>query len=570
MPIEDASREKVYAAEKGIAGIRVAIIALNSLVYHFLLPKEGTIPALAYAIIVLANAYGLFVYLGKPYVRFPAMMSSYFTTLLDASFITLWLAATGGVASPFHLLWLVSVTAVAFRYGLRETITAAGVYAASYLGLAAALGQVAGHATDLLLRVAYIFFTAAIGGLLARETSEQTRAKVELRDLAAALRESEERFRRLSDATFEGIAIHEHGRILECNRTFAAMFGYEPQEVIGRSAFDFVAPESHALIAERLRVPSEASHEALGLHRDGTRLEVEMVGRDFPYGGRRARVVAVRDVGERKRAEREAREREALQQVNERLRELDRLKTQFINNAAHELGTPLTPVKIQAHLLRSGSLGPINERQERALAILQRNVDQLNLLVRDVLDASRVQTGKLAIEPRDVALDALLRDVAESFHDAAAEQGVALRLDVAEGVRVRADPARLTQVLFNLLHNALKVTPQGGRIEMSSRAEEGARAVVEVRDTGTGIDPKDLPRLFQPFTQVHDKMQVTRGGTGLGLYVSRGIVEQHGGDMWCRSEGRGRGTTFGFSVPLPPGAGDEPASGVELPPEEVE
>lgn len=552
MPLDDATREKVFAAERGIAGIRVAIIVLNSLAYVLLLDPAGTVPQLALGVIVAANAYGLYVLLAKPYRRFPAMLSSYFTTALDAAFITLWLGATGGFESPFYLLWMVSVAAVAFRYGPRETIAAGAIYVVCYLGLLAAMGELAPHAAQVLVRVAYVGFTAAIGALIAGEVATQTRAKVALRDLTAALKESEERFRRLSDAAFEGIAIHEHGTILECNRAFAELFGRAPHETVGRTAFDLLAPESHPVIAERLRRAADSPYEAVGLRRDGTRFDVELVGSDFPYRGRMVRVVAARDVTERRRAERAMRERASLQAMNEHLKEVDRMKTQFINNAAHELGTPLTPIKIQGHLLKTGALGPLTDRQQKALAILSRNVEQLSLLIRDVLDSSRLQAGKLHVEARETDLVLIAREAVESFHEAALEQGVELSFDGPPTLPVQADRARLTQVLFNMIHNALKFTPKGGSVRVRA-TREGALARVEVVDDGAGIAPEDVAKLFRPFSQVHDKMQATRSGTGLGLFISRGIIEQHGGAIGARSEGRGKGSTFWFTVPAPPG-----------------
>lgn len=554
MPVEEsASREKVFAAEKDIAGIRVAIIALNSVVYATMMPGVG-LPVLAWTIILTANAYGLLVYVTKPYERFPAMLSSYFTSALDAVFITLWLLATGGVESPFYVLWMVSVSAVAFRYGYRETLFAAGLYAACYLGLLFALGEIVGNERDIIVRIAYIFFTAAIGGLFARETSEQMRAKVGLAHVTGQLRESEERFRTLSDATFEGIAIHEHGRVAECNATFARLFGYDRDEVVGRTLFDFIAPESHEAVAEHARLSSTRPYEAVGVRKDGGTLDVEVVDREFPYQGRMARVAAVRNVTEEKRADREARRRAELQAINDRLREMDRLRTQFINNAAHELGTPLTPIKIQAHILKAGSLGPLTDRQSHALNILQRNIDHLGLLVRDVLDASRIQGGRLTVAPRDVDLAEVVAPAVESFVEAARQQDVELTFEAERPLPVHADTSRITQVVFNLVHNALKFTPKGGHIRVRAR-RVGDRARIEVADDGAGIAPEDIAKLFQPFSQVHDRTLTSRSGTGLGLFVSRGIIEQHGGAIACESEGHGKGTTFRFTLPLRPAAG---------------
>src|SRR5438067_9768154 len=188
----NAAEEKAFAAERAVAGIRVLVIAFNSLVYQLLLPKDPRLAPLAYSIIVAANLYGLFVFVAQPYRKFPALMSSYFTSALDAGFITLWLFATGGADSPFNALWLVSVAAIAFRYGYRETMAAAALYAASYVALVVALGQLPGHGVIMTIRVAYILFVAAIGGLLARESQEQHRQKIEIRGLADAPRESEE------------------------------------------------------------------------------------------------------------------------------------------------------------------------------------------------------------------------------------------------------------------------------------------------------------------------------------------------------------------------------------------
>src|SRR5581483_2174211 len=183
---------------------RLAIILLNSLVYVFLLDKKGTFPALAYGIIVAANAYALFVVFFQPYRRFPVLLSSYFTTLLDAAFITIWLVATGGYASPFFPLWLVSTTAVAFRYGYVETLFASLVYAVSDLTMVTAQGQLSGHVAQVVVRESYILFVAAAGALFARESFRQREEKLEARKLADALIESEDRFRLLSEAAFEG------------------------------------------------------------------------------------------------------------------------------------------------------------------------------------------------------------------------------------------------------------------------------------------------------------------------------------------------------------------------------
>jgi len=542
-----AVEEKVFAAEQGLAGLRLAIIVLNSLVYAFLLDKAGTIRPLAYGVIVTANVYGIAVVAFQPYRRFPVLLSSYFTTALDAIFITIWLVATGGLGSVFYPLWLVSVTAVAFRYGLAETVTAAAVYVASDLAMVVLSGQVPGHAALVVVREAYLVFVAAAGALFARESVKQTEEAIEMRRLAEALRESEERLQRLSDAAFEGIAIHDgSGLIVESNAAFARLFGYAPPEVAGRSAFDLVDPDDHVLVRDRLLRPQDEPYEVRGRRKDGSRFDLEITARDFPYEGRAMRVVAVRDVTERKRAERALLEKAALQATNDRLREIDAMKTQFINNAAHELGTPLTPIKLQAHLLRSDAA--LTAKQRRSVDVLNRNVDHLSLMVRDLLDASRLQAGRLSLEPRPVDVARLVEEAAESFAEAARQAGVDLRARAEGPLVVKADAPRVTQVLLNLVGNALKFTPAGGSIEVSAQ-REGDEVVLRVRDTGAGLSEDQIERLFRPFSQVHDRTGLSHGGTGLGLFISRGIVEQHGGRIWASSEGPGLGSTFGFALP---------------------
>ncbi len=246
--------------------------------------------------------------------------------------------------------------------------------------------------------------------------------------------------------------------------------------------------------------------------------------------------------GERRRAELEA--------ANARLRELSDMKTRFINAAAHELNTPLTPIRIQLHLLGGGHMGELNERQRASVDVLTRNLERLSLLVSDVLDAARIQTEHMRITPRNVDLARLVRDAAETVRPQAEAAGVALALDVEGEEPMVLDAHRITQVLVNLLSNALKFTPRGGRVRVSLR-RRSTEALVSVADTGAGLTEEQRQRLFVPFSQVHDPLRHATGGTGLGLFISRGILEQHQGRLWCESEGPGRGATFSFALPRP-------------------
>ena len=389
-----------------------------------------------------------------------------------------------------------------------------------------------------------------IGSVLTlKDVTERKRAEEALRRAVSTLTATLE-------STTDGILVIERsGRIAGFNKKFVEMWGL-PMSVLSAGddtrALEFVKGKVKdgegfvRKVKELYAEPESTSFDVLEFN-DGRVIERYSQPQKVD-GGVIGRVWSFRDVTERRRAEEAMRQQQELQATNERLREMDRLKTQFINNAAHELGTPLTPIKLQAHMLTTGKLGPLSERQTSSVKVLSRNVDQLGLLLRDVLDSARVQAGKLEVRPEPIDLHALVNEAVESFAEPATQDGVRLTLTGEAGVIVRADAPRVTQVLFNLIRNALKFTPDGGKVDVVI-LQDAERVAVEVRDTGCGLRADDIAKLFRPFSQAHDKMQKTQSGTGLGLYIAKGIVESHGGAISCESPGPGRGATFRFTLP---------------------
>ncbi|HLF16037.1 MAG TPA: PAS domain-containing protein [Candidatus Thermoplasmatota archaeon] len=257
-------------------------------------------------------------------------------------------------------------------------------------------------------------------------------------------------------------------------------------------------------------------------------------------------------------AEREAAEQ--AQNVRE-LKEQSEFKTQFLNMAAHELATPITPIKLQLAMLRNRPDIPTVERD--GLAVLDRNLGRLGSLVQDLLEAARLQGGRMRLAAKPLPLRRLAADLQATFAEKARLEGVSLAIE-AEEVEMVADEARLQQVLTNLLHNAIKFTPAGGSVRLVGR-RAGDNVEIRITDTGAGLEPDQVSRLFEPFSQVHDPAVVpaqSKGGTGLGLYISRGIIERHGGRIGVESAGRGMGSTFWFQIPVagPPSAPVIPSS----------
>ncbi len=232
-----------------------------------------------------------------------------------------------------------------------------------------------------------------------------------------------------------------------------------------------------------------------------------------------------------------------------RLEEMDRFKTQFINAAAHELNTPLTPIRIQLHMLQSEALGQLDEKQAKALHLLDRNFDRLGMLVGDMLDVARVQSGRLEIRPKEVDVAPIVKEAIDIFADQAELQRVELDAQVPDSARACVDVPRFSQILYNLLSNALKFTPPGGHVALRTH-EANDMLVVSIQDSGAGMDPSQIAKLFHPFARVHTAVPHAPPGTGLGLYITKGLVELHGGTIDVTSPGPDQGSTFTFRIPI--------------------
>lgn len=233
----------------------------------------------------------------------------------------------------------------------------------------------------------------------------------------------------------------------------------------------------------------------------------------------------------------------------ERLKDVNKFKEQFIRTVSHELNTPITPITLQLDMLGGLKLGALNERQARSVEVVKRNVGRLALLVQDMLDVARIQSGQLMLSKQTVKLGSAIAEAVELFAENARQAGVLIEAPPANGIEADGDPRRIVQVLVNLLSNALKFTPSGGRVNIDASREKN-QIVVRVRDTGAGLTPEQISRLFRPFSQVHEPSRSTQGGTSLGLYICKSIIEQHGGKMGCESAGPGQGSTFWFALPV--------------------
>jgi len=243
-----------------------------------------------------------------------------------------------------------------------------------------------------------------------------------------------------------------------------------------------------------------------------------------------------KDITEKKRYER-------------RLKELDKMKSDFVSNVSHELRTPLTSIKGSVDNMLDGLTGSLNEKQIRYLNRIKSNTDRLSRLINDLLDLSRIESGHVEVRPTNLPLTALAEEVAEHMKALAAEKLIRIEIPPADPkVTAWADRDKVTQVLINLISNAVKFTPRDGKITVALEKNGSDYIQISVADTGPGILPEERNRIFSKFYQVANVDKQKPKGSGLGLAISKALVEMHGGKIWMESE-VGKGSTFYFTLP---------------------
>ena len=248
-----------------------------------------------------------------------------------------------------------------------------------------------------------------------------------------------------------------------------------------------------------------------------------------------------------------------LNEANARLREVAEMKEEFLALTTHDLRSPLTVISGVINFFTSGRLGALTPEQQHMVAMMERNTQSLIELVNDLLDASKLESGTLSLDLADVSLGDLIGELRETMMPLAREKGLALAVELpADLPPVRADRLKLRRVLVNLLSNAIKFTPRGGLVTLTAEGAGAGRLRVAVTDTGVGIPAEDLGRLFDKYEQARSRATRSEKGTGLGLYITKQIVELHGGEIHVASQ-VGRGSTFSFTLPIVGGDGNSGA-----------
>jgi len=363
------------------------------------------------------------------------------------------------------------------------------------------------------------------------------------------LRESEARISSIVKAAIDGIITVNDGGIVQLfNPAASKIFGYEPEEVVGksirmlmpttldRSQYDkYLA--NYVKAGEKKVVGSR--QEVYGQRKDENVIPLDLsLSEVIMPNGQRIFIGIVRDITERKQAEAEVKKAMAA-------------KDDFTSMVSHELRTPLAISKEALSLILRKKAGEVTAQQEEIITMASANIDRLGYLINDILDATKVSAGKMALSKETLNIINLVRENFEGWKLKAETKNIELTLTAAEEVlTMPIDRVRFMQILSNLVSNAIKFTPEFGKIEII--VEEMADMVkFLVRDSGVGISEEDIPKIFQKFQQLERKYGPGKQGTGLGLNISKSLVELHGGQMFVDSK-VGKGTTFAFTIPKTP------------------
>jgi PAS domain S-box-containing protein len=455
------------------------------------------------------------------------------TSLLALLLSFVFLPAFGrSIFSVFYVAVLLS----AWRGGLGPAVFTTGVGALSnILLLVSPYHNVGITAEDWLRLGIFVIVSLAIAVI----ADQLEKSKRDLQKSLLAERETRARIRAVTDGVNEAlILVSTDQRILDVNRQFEEMFGVPAARAAGqrledtRTMFDQVFAEADTLYQLALTSSADTTQDLTRLVVQNWPQARELQLYSTPVrddGGFLGRLFVFRDVTHE--------------------REVDRMKTEFVSLVSHELRTPLTSIKGFTEMVLDGDAGEINEEVEEFLGIVYSNAERLVALVNDLLDLSRIESGRIELKSETVDLDEILRTVVLTMQQKIKEKDQSLSVIVdQDATAVVGDKDKLVQVLTNYVSNAYKYTQAGGDIRIVVSKQDGL-AHVAVIDNGFGISPEDQERLFTRFYRVDNSMTREVGGTGLGLSIVKQIVELQGGETGVESA-LGEGSTFWFTVPL--------------------
>ena len=369
----------------------------------------------------------------------------------------------------------------------------------------------------------------------------------------APKKKEEGRFKRMVENLGDGLTIMENGKVFYVNQCACEIFGYSWEELVKLSTLELAAPEEKERLQGIMKESWETGIPTKELEfwvarEDGSRCCVhnrysinrknnEIIGR----------YVVSTDITERKKGEERLRkESEELRKENEKLKAHDKIKNEFISVLAHDLGTPLVIMQGNLELMKTWAEDKLVEKFPKKMELLLRNVKRLDKLRKDTLDLSKMDHGTMGIQKEPLLLKKIVLEAVEDVSKMVEDKKQMITTKLTDFDEVYCDKEKIRQVLDNYLSNAIQYTPKEGKIKVGGGMNENY-VTIWVKDTGRGLLPDETKKVFKRFYRAGERVG---GSTGLGLSIAKGIIEAHGGRVWCESEGKDRGSTFYFSIPI--------------------
>jgi two-component system CheB/CheR fusion protein len=358
------------------------------------------------------------------------------------------------------------------------------------------------------------------------------------------------------------ISLDHDLRVVTVSRSFYDVFKVNPKETVGQLIYDlgnkqWDIPKLRELLEKILPEKStfdnyEVEHNFATIGRRVMLLNARQIERGA--GKKGIILLAIEDITERRETENGLKKaHEEMTALAEELKRAARVKSEFLANMSHELRTPLNSIIGFSEVLFDGTFGPLNEKQKRYAGNVLTSGKHLLLLIDQILDMAKVEAGKMTLSLSNLPMKSLLNDLARLVADMVDKKKLAISLEIAEDLpNIEGDELKVKEIIYNLLSNAIKFTPEGGQIGLRAKPA-GSGIEVVVWDTGLGIAPENMEKIFEGFFRVDTPYSRVTEGTGLGLPLSKKLVELHGGSFFVKSEGLDKGTEVRFTLPLIPG-----------------
>lgn len=355
------------------------------------------------------------------------------------------------------------------------------------------------------------------------------------------------------------IALDQDLRVVSASRSFYDVFKVKPEETVGQLIYDlgnkqWNIPKLRELLETILPQKTtfdnyEVEHDFSTIGRRIMLLNARQIKRVL--GKERIILLAIEDITERREIENGLEKaHEELQELAVELKRTTRAKSEFLANMSHELRTPLNSINGFSEVLHDETFGPLNEKQKQYVNNVLTSGKHLLLLINQILDMAKVEAGKMKLELSSLPMKSLLNEIPMLVADMAGKKKLQILLEIAKDLPdIKGDELKVKEILYNLLSNAVKFTPEGGKIGMRAKKADSEIEIV-VWDKGVGIAPENMGKIFEGFFRVDTPYSRVTEGTGLGLPLSKKLVELHGGKFFVVSEGLNKGTQIRFTLPI--------------------